>query len=89
MSEIGEWASSLRSCERCPRKVISVSSAIQTGAAIMRLCLKLQGSWDTLSLTFFLGLEPADTATTPELLASLLLVAVVPFQGIILALTFC
>lgn len=57
----------------------------------MRLCLALQGCWDTPNLTFFLGFEPvgvAPTAAIPELLASPLVLVIVPFQDVILALAF-
>lgn len=72
-------------------KAMSFSPAITTEATVPRLCLALQRCWDTLNLTFFLGLEPvgiAPTAAIPERLASPLLLAIVPFQDVVLALAF-
>ena len=78
-------------CGSVSGKVISIPWVFKTEAAVLRLLLTLQGNWNTLSFTRFLGLEPvgiAPTATIPELSASLFLLIIGPFQDIILALSF-
>ena len=78
-------------CGSVSGKVISIPWIFKTEAAVLRLLLTLQGNWNTLSFTRFLGLEPvgiAPTATIPELSASLFLLIIGPFQDIILALPF-
>lgn len=78
-------------CGSVSGKVISIPWVLKTEAAVLRLLLTLQGNWNTLSFTRFLGLEPvgiAPTATIPELSASLFLLIIGPFQDIILALSF-
>lgn len=78
-------------CGSVSGKVTSFSSAIKAEAAVIRLCLTLQGCWDTPNLTFFLGFKPVGVVPTgaiPELLANPLLLVIVPFQDVILAVAF-